>query len=96
LIGDDLQGGIMAQAVGIVGILIAGDDLIDALPQQRQLVVLDALLPARVVEKRGPIAGQMMALIESPQRQQAGVAGDLPAGEIALHRTFAVEGEVEL
>jgi len=49
LIGDDLQGGIMAQAVGIVGVLVAGDDLVDALPQQRQRVVLDALLPARVI-----------------------------------------------
>ena len=49
LIGDDLQGGIMAQAVGIVGVLVAGDDLIDALPQQRQRVVPDALLPARVI-----------------------------------------------
>jgi hypothetical protein len=38
----------------------------------------------------------MMALIESPQRQQAGVASDLPAGEIALYKTFAVEGEAEL
>ena len=49
LIGDDLQGGIMAQAVGIVSVLVAGDDLIDALPQQRQVVVPDALLPAWVI-----------------------------------------------
>ena len=49
LIGDDLQGGIMAQAVGIVGVLIAGHDLVDALPQQRHRVVIDALRPARVI-----------------------------------------------
>jgi hypothetical protein len=49
LIGDDLQGGIMAQAVGIVGVLVAGDDFLDALPQQRPRVVPDALLPARVI-----------------------------------------------
>ncbi len=36
LIGDDLQSGIMTQAVGIVGIFVASDDLVDALPQQGQ------------------------------------------------------------
>jgi hypothetical protein len=36
LIGDDLQGGIMTQTVGIVGVFVASDDLIDALPQQGQ------------------------------------------------------------
>ena len=34
LIGDDLQEGIVPQAIGIVGILVAGDNLIEALPQQ--------------------------------------------------------------
>lgn len=33
LIGDDLQHRIVAQAVGVIGVLIAGDDLVDALPQ---------------------------------------------------------------
>jgi hypothetical protein len=36
LIGDDLQHGIVAQTIGVVGVFVAGDDLIDALPQQRQ------------------------------------------------------------
>jgi hypothetical protein len=31
LVGNDLQGGIVAQAVGIVGVLVARHDLIDAL-----------------------------------------------------------------
>jgi hypothetical protein len=35
LIGDDLQQRIVAQAVGIVGVFVSGDDLVDALPQQR-------------------------------------------------------------
>jgi hypothetical protein len=34
LIGDDLQEGIVTQPIGIVGILVAGDNLIEALPQQ--------------------------------------------------------------
>ena len=32
LIGDDLQHGIVAQTVGVVGVFVAGYDLIDALP----------------------------------------------------------------
>jgi hypothetical protein len=32
LIGDDLQHGIVAQTVGIVGVFISGHDLVDALP----------------------------------------------------------------
>src|SRR6266702_385030 len=32
LIGDYLQQGIVAQSVSIVGVLVSGDDLIDALP----------------------------------------------------------------
>lgn len=36
LIGDDLQGGIMTQTVGVDGVFIVSDDLVDALPQQDQ------------------------------------------------------------
>jgi hypothetical protein len=32
LIGDDLQHGIVAQTIGIVGIFISGHDLVDPLP----------------------------------------------------------------
>ena len=32
LIGDDLQHGIVAQTIGIVGVFISGHDLVDALP----------------------------------------------------------------
>jgi len=34
LIGDDLQERIVAQAVGIVGVFVSGNDLVDTLPQQ--------------------------------------------------------------
>lgn len=65
--------------------------MIDALTQQGQPVVPHALFLTRVVEQRGPIAAQMMTLIKGPQRQQTGIASDLPAGKIALHGTIAVE-----
>jgi len=36
LIGEQLEGGIMAETIGIIGILVAGHDLVYPLPQQRQ------------------------------------------------------------
>jgi hypothetical protein len=36
LIGEQLEGGIMAESIGIIGILVAGHDLVHPLPQQRQ------------------------------------------------------------
>src|SRR5256886_12103332 len=96
LIGDDLQGGIMAQAIGIVGVLVAGDDLIDALPQQRQRAVLHALLLTRVAEQRGPVPRQMMTLIEGSQCQQAGITGDLSTRKIGSNGSMLVGGKREL
>ena len=71
LIGDDLQHGIVAQTVGIVGIFVAGDDLVDALSQQFQRVMTDAVVLPRIAEQRGQIAGQMMALVEGAQQAAA-------------------------
>jgi len=96
LIGDDLQQGIMTQTVGIVGVFVSGHDLIDALPQQAQAVVLDAVVLAGIAKKLGPIAGQMMALIKSSQRQKTGVAGDLAARKIGADGLMTVEGEAQL
>src|ERR1700720_3233741 len=96
LIGDDLQGGIMTQAVGIVGVLVAGDNLVDALTQQRQRLVLHALLLTQVTEQRGPVASQMMTLIEGPQGQQAGVTGDLSTRKIGSNGSMSGEGKREL
>src|SRR5713226_1800802 len=67
LIRDDLQHGIVAQAVGIVGVFIAGDDLVDALSQQFERIVTDALVVPRIAEQRGQIASQMVALVEGAQ-----------------------------
>ena len=86
----------MTQTVGIVGVFVSGHDLIDALPQQAQAVVLDAVVLAGIAKKLGPIAGQMMALIKSPQRQKTGVAGDLAARKIGANGLMAVEGEAQL
>ena len=86
----------MAQTVGVVGIFVAGHDLIDALPQQRQRVMAQAVVLPRIAEPRGQVAGQMMALIEGAQRQQTGITGDLAAGKIGADGLMTVEGEGQL
>ena len=96
LIGDYLQQRVVAQAVGVVGVFVAGYDLVDALAQQAQRVVTDAILLTRITEQLGQVASQMMALIEGAQRQQTGVAGDLAARKIRTNGLVAVEGEVQL
>ena len=96
LIGDDLQSGIMAQAVGIVGVFVARDDLVDALPQQRQRVMAHPFLLSRITEELDQVAGQMMAFVKSAQRQQTGITGNLASGKITVNGTAAVEGEAKL
>src|SRR5438128_1258018 len=92
----DLQQGIVAQTIGIIGVFVSGDDLIDALPQQRWRIVLHALFLTWVAEAFGPVPSQMMALIEGAQRQQTGVAGYLAAGKIGADGLGTVEGEGQL
>jgi hypothetical protein len=92
VIGDDLQHGIVAQTVGIVGVFISGHDLVDALPQQGQRIMMQAVVLSRIAEASGPVTSQMMALIEGSQRQQTGVAGNLATEKIGANRLMTVEG----
>ncbi len=86
----------MAQTIGVIGIFVSGDDLIDPLPQQRRCIVLHAFFLTRVAEAFGPVPSQMIALIEGAQGQQTGVAGDLAAGKIGADGLMTVEGEGQL
>jgi hypothetical protein len=45
----------MTQAVRVVGVFVAGDDLVEALPQQRQRLMAHALISTRVAEPGGPV-----------------------------------------
>ena len=54
LVGNDLQHRIMAQAFGVVGIFVAGDDLEDPLPQKSQRHVFDPVRLARIAEDSQP------------------------------------------
>jgi hypothetical protein len=86
----------VAQTIGVVGIFVAGDDLIDALPQQRQRVMTHAVILARIAQACSPVAGQTMALIEGTQGQQTGIAGDLAPRKIGADGLMPVEGEGQL
>jgi hypothetical protein len=44
LISNDLQQRMVTQAVGAIGVFVAGDDLMDTLPRQCQRVVMDAIV----------------------------------------------------
>jgi hypothetical protein len=79
-----------------VTVSVASHDLINALPQQLQRIMAYPLVVSRIAEECGPVAGQMMALVKGPQRQQTSVTGDLASGKITLNGTMAVEGEAEL
>src|SRR5262249_24606473 len=70
LIGDDLQEGIVPQTIGVIGVFIAGDNLIEALPQQGLRVVLHPVLLAPITEESGPILAEMMTLIKPPEADQ--------------------------
>jgi len=74
----------------------AGHDLIDALLQQHQRVMAHPARFSRIAEELDQVVGQMMAFVKSPQRQQAGITGDLASGKITVNGTMAVEGEMEL
>jgi hypothetical protein len=86
----------VAHTIGIVGVFIAGDNLIEALPQKRPRVMPESVLLSPITEDSGPIMAQMMTLIKSPQREQTGVAGDLATGEIGTDGLMMIEGKVQL
>src|SRR5579864_5038712 len=56
----------------------------------------DTVILPRIAEELSQIVGDMMVLIEGPQRQQTGIAGDLAAREVSANGLMAVEGEAQL
>ena len=86
----------MTQTAGIIGIFISGHNLVNALPQQGQRSVAHTVVLSWIAQACGPVASQMMALIEGTQRQKTGIAGDLAAGKISPNEVMAVEGEGQL
>ncbi len=58
--------------------------------------MLNAIVVARIAQNCSPVVGQMVALIETAQGQQTGIARNLPTGKIGANGMMAVEGEGQL
>src|SRR5713226_5101494 len=85
LIGKDLEGGVMAQPVGIVDILVAGHDLVDPLAHEREYGMPHALASANIAHVSGEVTGETMTLVECAQGKKTGITADLPTGKVAMH-----------
>jgi hypothetical protein len=64
MIGEQLEGGIMAETISIIGILVAGHDLVHPLPQQRQAGVPNPAALSGIAEMLSEFPRESMALIE--------------------------------
>ena len=93
---ENLDSGIRPHAVGIVGILVARHDRVEALTEERQGGVLYALVGTRVRQASSQIARESMPLMESAQGPQTRVATDLPTGKIRTDGSVSVEREGQL
>jgi hypothetical protein len=93
---QQLKDGIVAQQARIVGIFVAGDDLIEALRQQGWRSVLQRFWQPGVAQRRRPSTGQAITLIKLTQRQQTSVGTDLPAIKLRSDRPIPIEGKLEL
>jgi hypothetical protein len=76
--GHQLEDGVGAESVGVILVLVVGQDAIDAGPDHLQERVLGKMRVAGVTECLGKRAGQADALIELADRQQSGISGELP------------------
>jgi hypothetical protein len=93
LIGKNLKGRIVAKSVGVVGVLVARNDLVEALPKQRQYGMTNPFLFARITNVFCQPASEPIALIKGPQWQKTGVRTDLSTGKISSNGLVSVEGK---
>jgi hypothetical protein len=72
---------VVAQAVGIVAVLVAGGDHQQAEAQHVVEALADALGRARIIDAGGEAASHAKALLDLSQRQQAAIGGEGAAVE---------------
>jgi hypothetical protein len=95
-LGQNLKSRIVPQAIGVVGILVARDNLVEALTKQRQHGMTNALLCTRITETQCQLASKTMPLIKGPQRQKTGVRTDLAPRKISSNGSVSVVGKQQL
>jgi hypothetical protein len=69
LIRQNLKSRIVPQAIGVVGVLVASDDLVETLAKQRQHGMTNTLLLARITDELRQPPSETMPLIKGPQRE---------------------------
>ena len=90
------EGQVRAQIVGIVAVLVAASELIDALAEQGDQLMPNLALVARVVEASGQGHSQTQPLIGFANQQDAAIAGNVTAIETATNGLAMQESEVQL
>src|SRR5262249_3713295 len=87
------QGGIEAEAFGVVDVFVAGQPAVDRLAEQGQQAVLRVLSGARVVQaSRGP-TGALGGNVELAVGAESGVAGECGAVELQLDWAVEIGGD---
>jgi hypothetical protein len=81
LVQRQLEGRVMAQAAGVVAILVASRDHQHPEAQNGGGIMADPLRQARVVDAGGQALGDAEPLLDLAQQQHAGVGGELPTVE---------------
>jgi len=96
LVGDQLKEAVVAQQVGVVLILVAGDEGVETLDDQREDGVDDVSRMTVVSEAPHNAPTEADQVVELAEHAQARVGGD--AASVKLHLEFFIvaEGEVLL
>src|SRR5262249_37694014 len=76
-VGDELEGGVGAEGIVVVLVLVAGQNAVDAGADHFQQGMLDERGGAGVIEGIGEGLRESDALIELADREQPGIAGEL-------------------
>ena len=79
-----LKGGVGAQSVGIVGVLVAAGDLEDSLRKHLADGMAGIAGMAAVVDDLGDLTNQAQPVFDFAKEQNAGIGGDLAAVEVDL------------
>src|SRR5262249_33429946 len=85
------QGGIEAEALGVVNVFVAGQSAVDRLAEEGQQAVLGVLPRASVVQAGGRGTGQSEGIVEFAVGEESGVTGDGRAVELQLDLAVEIE-----
>jgi len=93
LAGDELEEAVVAQQIGVVLVLIAGDDGVEALDEERSKFVFDVGGVPVIAKAFNDAVGEGDAVVELAEGQKARVGGYLAAVEVEADFPVLTEGE---